>query len=277
VRLRSSLLERRAGTALRLCLNLRLERLVKRGALKRPLPDLSAGPSLQALASDRRALVRRVVAQCASESNTLTAKSLLLRLASDTSAEVRVAAIEGLGSLLDGQDCPRSLLGHLQDRSLLVRISTVTALGQIGDKRAIGQLRAALRDSSPLVRSYAAAAVGRLGKSAVREELNTLADLERSATAKVGFLDGLHAAGDTPKAVEGLLRLVASRDYRVRCAAANTLASLRLRSPLRAEVRGAVRRALRAETTTAGREALQRAVWSVRTSGGRHGSGRGHV
>jgi HEAT repeat protein len=260
VRLRSSPNERRTATVLRSCLKRRLGRLIESGALEGPFPEPRTDLRLEALASDRRYLVRRVVAQCASESSNPKVKSLLLRLASDANAEVRVAATESLGSLLEGQDCPPSLFKRLRDRSPLVRIAAVAALGQIGDKRALGHLLAALKDSSPLVRSYSAAAVGRLGESAVHAELSRLTASEKSPTAKLGIFDGLHAAGGTPAAIEGLLRLLTNNDYRVRCAAANTLARFRLSSARRAQVRDTIHRALRAEATPAGREALQRAL-----------------
>src|SRR5688572_25543911 len=46
------------------------------------------------------------------------------------------------------------------------RISAVTALGRLGDKRALRPLVAALRDTSPMVRAIAAAALGTLGHRA---------------------------------------------------------------------------------------------------------------
>ena len=55
------------------------------------------------------------------------------------------------------------------------RISAVTALGRLGDKRALRPLVTALRDSSPMVRAIAAAALGKLGHRAALPALREAA------------------------------------------------------------------------------------------------------
>src|SRR5262245_43933523 len=56
------------------------------------------------------------------------------------------------------------------------RISAVTALGRLGDKRALRPLVTALRDDSAMVRAIAAAALGKLGHRAALPALRTACD-----------------------------------------------------------------------------------------------------
>jgi hypothetical protein len=83
------------------------------------------------------------------------------------------------------------------------RISAVTALGRLGDKRALRPLVAALRDDSPTVRAIAAAALGKLGHRAsvpaLREATNDRDAVVRKraqeALAQVHSANGLPAPG----------------------------------------------------------------------------------
>jgi hypothetical protein len=83
------------------------------------------------------------------------------------------------------------------------RISAVTALGRLGDKRALRPLVAALRDDSPTVRAIAAAALGKLGHRAsipaLREATSDRDALVRKraqeALAQVHGANGLPAPG----------------------------------------------------------------------------------
>jgi hypothetical protein len=83
------------------------------------------------------------------------------------------------------------------------RISAVTALGRLGDKRALRPLVAALRDDSPTVRAIAAAALGKLGHRAsmpaLREATSDRDPLVRKraqeALAQVHSANGLPAPG----------------------------------------------------------------------------------
>jgi hypothetical protein len=83
------------------------------------------------------------------------------------------------------------------------RISAVTALGRLGDKRALRPLVAALRDDSPTVRAIAAAALGKLGHRAsipaLRETTSDHDPLVRKraqeALAQVHSANGLPAPG----------------------------------------------------------------------------------
>jgi hypothetical protein len=93
------------------------------------------------------------------------------------------------------------------------RISAVTALGRLGDKRALRPLVTALRDDSPTVRAIAAAALGKLGHRAsmpaLREATSDPDPVVRKraqeALAQVHSANGLPAPGAeaTPPASSG--------------------------------------------------------------------------
>jgi hypothetical protein len=100
------------------------------------------------------------------------------------------------------------------------RISAVTALGRLGDKRALRPLVAALRDDSPTVRAIAAAALGKLGHRAsipaLREATSDRDALVRKraqeALAQVHGANGLSAPGtEAPAAPAAAAPSVASK------------------------------------------------------------------
>ena len=141
------------------------------------------------------------------------------------SPEVRMESIESLGLILK-KPIPE-LMSMLKDKNDLVRVYTVEALENIGDRSAARPLRKALRDASPLVRSYAASALGALRDHSARMVLHRTLLKEHSPRARVGFLVGLFLLGDKQQ-LPLLMALVDNKSYRVRCAAANTLAQLPL-------------------------------------------------
>lgn len=252
------------------CLRRRLQALASSGALTRTSNEggrAAIGASLHALVTDRRPLVRRLVVDCAQHLPQPARIDALLSLASDKNAEVRGAAVEVIGDVLQGASCPLVLIQLLRDTDILVRASAAAAIGQIGDKRVVTKLWPALRDRSPLVRSYVAAAIGRLGNSRCLGRLKARLRSDRSSTARVGLLEGISSLGDEAVAVEGLLRLLKAKDYRVRCATANSLAAMGVSGERATQVREGVAQALRIEETRAARQALRRALRSLRSSG----------
>jgi hypothetical protein len=79
----------------------------------------------------------------------------------DRSSEVRMRAVEALGRLMHGtHSC---LATALRDSNELVRIQAAESIGTNADRRTVAALRRVLHDRSPLVRSYAAAALCRVG------------------------------------------------------------------------------------------------------------------
>ena len=69
------------------------------------------------------------------------------------------------------------LIGYLKDSDVEVRMYATEALGQLGDKSAVGDLREVLKDADERVRMYASEALGRLGdKVAVGDLREALKD-----------------------------------------------------------------------------------------------------
>jgi len=173
-------------------------------------------------------------------------------LARCESLEATAARLIGTGT------APRDVITATQDPDQLVRVVALEALRDIGDPRTFAAARACLRDGSPLVRSYAAVALAVLDGARARAILDRAAPLERSSTARVGFAEARLALGDRA-ALRDLLRLLRSRQYRVRCAAANILSDADLMAVERVEVRRAIDAALAVEPTVAARSTLEAA------------------
>lgn len=181
-------------------------------------------------------------------------------LLADRHRDVRYEAAQALGRVLAGSGrAPVALLRAIGDRDEFVRIAASEAAGDIGDRRAAPQLRRRLNDPSPLVRSYAASALGLLGLESARTALANASRRERSSRARVGVYEALFRLGDQPS-LQRLLALLRSKQYRVRCAVANTVGELPLNPESKADVRRALREALAAEQTVAASSSLESAL-----------------
>jgi HEAT repeat protein len=190
---------------------------------------------------------------------------VLVELLADRHREVRYEAAQALGRVLRGSGkAPAALLRAIADRDELVRVAASEAAGDIGDKRAARQLRRRLNDPSSLVRSWAASALGWLSVRGARGALMTASRRERSATARVGIYEALFRLGE-PSSLQQLLALLRSKQYRVRCAVANTVADLPLDPGSKGEVRRALREALAAEQTVAATSSLKFALRRLRS------------
>ena len=109
------------------------------------------------------------------------------------------------------------------------------------------------------MRSYAASAIGVLGDRSARKVLQKALVKEHSARARVGLLVGLFLLGDKQQ-LPTLADLLENRSYRVRCAAANTLARLPLSASENRLVVQRLRERLELETTVAARSSLENAI-----------------
>jgi HEAT repeat protein len=187
----------------------------------------------------------------------------LLRAVSDRNAEVRMRATESIGALLRGSNLPaEAIVKRLQDQDELVRVAAAETLAEIGDRSAIGSLRNAMADRSPLVRSYVAIAIGTLGDKSDVKLLQRHLNAERSERAQVGLLSALYQLG-LPRALNRLIRLLESSDYQVRCAVANSLDSLELRAVDVGVITSSLSRSLKLETTPAARSSIGSAIKSL--------------
>jgi HEAT repeat protein len=121
----------------------------------------------------------------------------LVALVAERDCEVRYEAAQALGRVLAGsRKAPAALVRAIGDRDELVRVAASEAAGDIGDKRAAPRLRRRLNDPSPLVPSYAAAALGMLGVHGARGALVDASRRERSARARVGIYEALFQLGE---------------------------------------------------------------------------------
>lgn len=181
----------------------------------------------------------------------------------DRDSEVRFRSAEALGLLLSGKSrVPLALLAATRDRTELVRIAAVEAIGRARVASARPVLWAALSDRSPLVRRFAAIAIGQFASPRDTEKLIRRMRTERSSTAKTGYYEALYRLGRR-EYLEKMLELVNHRDYRIRCAVANSVADLALSSAGRRAVLPVFRKALRTETTAAARSSLRSAIRAV--------------
>lgn len=184
----------------------------------------------------------------------------MLPALSDPNSEVRMRAAEAIGTLLrDTGKVPRALMQASQDRSELVRIAALEAIGEVGDSAARSVLRRALDDRSALVRRSAATAFATCGLSADRHRLARRLAFEKSTAAKVGYYDALFCLGERQHLTHLFYRL-RSRSYRIRCSTANAIASLPLNADERREALRELRAAQKRETTVAGRSSIQGAL-----------------
>lgn len=171
----------------------------------------------------------------------------------------RCDAIEATGQALAGsRSAPRELIQATRDRRMLVRVVAIEALQDIGDRRSFAALRACVRDSNPIVRSYAAVAAAVVDPARARPLIRRLAVAERSSLARVGVLEASFSLGDRT-ALGRLLRLLGSRQFRVRCAVANTLTDVELTAAERIGALRAVRAGLSIEATVAARSTMETA------------------
>src|SRR5207248_759299 len=104
-----------------------------------------------------------------------------------------------------------------------------------------------------------ASAIGVLRDYSARPVLHKALLKERSARARVGFLVGLFLLGDKQQ-LAALMALLENKSYRVRCAAANTLARLPLSASERRAVVEKLSERLKLETTVAARSSLGSAI-----------------
>jgi HEAT repeat protein len=183
-----------------------------------------------------------------------SAVPLLVGRLADRSAEVRMRVVGALRRL--GASESEVFVHALLDKDELVRVEAAEALAVIGERQTLTPLRRALKDPSPLVRSYVAAAIGAVGSRADRRLLKRLHHSERSDTARLGLLEGLWLLKDSSALADAFL-LLYSPDYRVRHATSKALGSTFLNGRTRSKISAALRARGRVETSRAVRTAIR--------------------
>ncbi len=187
---------------------------------------------------------------------------LLMQQLNSSAAAARMDAAREIGRRLRNRGkAPIDLIRRLADRDELVRVEVIEALGVIGDPRTLRALRRSVHDRSPLVRSYLGPAMAAVGGRGEASRMERLAAREKSAIARVGYYAALHEVG-RDDAVTKLVALLRERDYRVRCAAANTLGGLANRRNS-SDISRALREALQHESTVAAASSLRASLRAI--------------
>ncbi len=215
------------------------------------------------LLSDKSPAMRSAAAEYLGPIGRTAAIPPLIESLADSNREVRLMAARSLGLLLRGRRSPRPLINGLNDRDELVRIEVCESLGAIGDRKALPRLWRTIRDRSALVRSYAAGAIGELGGQRDIRKLEAVLQQERSEASKVGLYQALYVLGKT-EALSGLISLLQSSDYRVRCAVANTLSNVIANESNARIILGALEKARRQESTPAAESSMKSSIRDIK-------------
>jgi HEAT repeat protein len=142
-----------------------------------PLPR-TLQASLRDLTSERPATRASAIVDLArhaasDESTRARAVALFERALSDEAAAVRASAAVALADLRAADALP-ALLVAIEDPDAHVRQMALSALGEIGDRRAEGRLERALKDSRPEVRYQAVIAFCRVARDDAAEVASAL-------------------------------------------------------------------------------------------------------
>lgn len=126
---------------------------------------------------------------------------------------VRGHAATALGKLGDPRAIPH-LIDMRHDPEDMVRMNVMDALGRLGTKQAEDALREGLDDSAAVVRSTAASALGRMGAVDAIPLLRGLADSDPDRYARIHAVESLIILGDESARdrVPEALRAIARRD-----------------------------------------------------------------
>jgi len=207
--------------------------------------------------------VRMAAVECLGTMGKKEAIRHLCGALSDHFRVVRGETVKSLGTLLTNcKKCPPALVRKLKDPDFLVRIEVAETLGKIGDSRVLPSLWEQIHDRSPLVRSYIAAAIGTLGTQKDAKKLRQNLSTEKSDEVKLGYYTALDDLGDE-KILPQLLGILQSKDYRVRCATANTLSEFTLNNSNAFTILAELKRTLKGETTIAAKSALKECIGKI--------------
>jgi HEAT repeat protein len=128
----------------------------------------------------------------------MTNQEVLGVLVADSASDMAV-----LEALSEGRS--RNITGFLEAAiyklnhdSYLVRIETIKAIMQHGDKRAVPRLVETLGDHDPLVRAYAAEAIGQLGSRAALSYLLNRYQLEADQRVKLALKNSIEKINGFP-------------------------------------------------------------------------------
>ena len=185
----------------------------------------SAIAALSRSLSDCDNLVRLSTVEALNEMGGQTTIPILIQALADKNYEVRMRAVEGLGNLEAKIAVPKLQQLLLEDSDELVQIAAAEALGKVGARAAVPGLKMALGHRRTLIRMSAAVALGEIGEPSVISYLQSCLDSERRTIVKIGIYEALFRLGRVD-AIHHIVKALKNNGYRVRCAAANTIAQL---------------------------------------------------
>jgi beta-lactamase regulating signal transducer with metallopeptidase domain/HEAT repeat protein len=184
-----------------------------------------------ALRRDASASVREMAAWALGEGgdgNSAALDALIAAFRSDSDPKVRQTAIWALGEIGDNSAADAIAAG-LTDASPSIRMRAIWALGQIEPKSAPKALVAMLRDPNPQIREMTAWALFQIEDPSVVDELDAALRSETDKNLQMAYIKALAATGE--KSVEGVRRLLDSKDPQVRSMAVRALAGGRGAGP----------------------------------------------
>ena len=149
---------------------------------------------------------------------------VVVRLLRDPDPFVRDAALERL----QGWDARRSLpliVPSLRDPYEIARVTALECVASWGGLTHRRFVRPLLTDRSPLVRGYAAWALGELGGAGLQKELQQRFKLERHHLPRAALHEVLFRLTRDVRHLEALLRGLSSVNHRVACFAARSLSN----------------------------------------------------
>ncbi|MGD8752984.1 MAG: HEAT repeat domain-containing protein, partial [Anaerolineales bacterium] len=121
-------------------------------------------PLMELLADEEEDIfIRSIIPSCLGDRKETRAVGLLVRIVDKYLKSVRrepkdsiltVPSITALGEIGDSRAL-KTLINALTDKNVFIRRESVQALRRLGDKRAIPELRKALKDADKVVRIYA--------------------------------------------------------------------------------------------------------------------------
>jgi HEAT repeat protein len=218
------------------------------------------GPLLESALRDRSPKVRGTAIDVIIKNQMKEALPLIEPMLFDRSATVRMTAAEAIGALSSARRKPQvGLRSLLKDPSPLVRIQSLESLAELGDRSSLPLIAALLADDDPLVRAYAARSIADLKGSSYVRAIRSALDSESNDQASEGMVESLFFLGNTA-ALNELLELLSSEDYRVRCAVANSLEDASLNAAERQMVVASLSTAYKKSIGVADRSTIERVL-----------------
>lgn len=210
---------------------------------------------------NRSSVQREEAVDALIEEKTEQALKGIIDALNDRLVQVRLAAAEGL-SHFSTNSSVEALITALKDRNDLVRVAAAESLGYLGSDAAVDALLEALSDKSFLVRSWVASALGDINyaEEKVTPRLKNMLVKERSSLVRLQLYYALYKFGDE-SVLPMMLSFLFNRSYKLRCAAANSLADI-LNVSNKDIILESLRRAEQVEPTIAAQSSIQNAISS---------------